>query len=155
MTDGKKRNSFGKDYIAFRVGPLNCCADAMSVIEIRGWTQATLVPRAAPYISGMINLRGSVLPVVDLSLRLGFAATVPTARHAIIVALVKQQVVGLLVDEVSDIIKLTEDMIKPTPEVGSELSRAFLNGVFANEGRLVGILALNALLPKPQEFMAA
>ena len=76
----------------------------MSVREIRGWTPATALPHAPAYVRGVINLRGSVLPIVDLAERLGFPQTEATQRHVIIVVQVDAQIVGLLVDAVSDIL---------------------------------------------------
>ena len=82
----------------------------MSVREIRGWTPATALPHAPAYVRGVINLRGSVLPIVDLAAapRLSRRPT-PSARHVIIVVQVGAQIVGLLVDAVSDILTLTTD----------------------------------------------
>ncbi len=78
----------------------------MSVREIRGWTPATALPRAPGFVRGVINLRGVVLPIIDLADRLGFAPAEPTPRHVIIVAQTGRQIVGLLVDAVSDIIAM-------------------------------------------------
>ncbi|WP_374333183.1 chemotaxis protein CheW, partial [Aestuariivirga sp.] len=73
------------EFVAFRAGGLEFCINIMSVREIRGWTPATAIPRAPGYIRGVINLRGVVLPIVDLGVRLGLPGTEPTARHVIIV----------------------------------------------------------------------
>ena len=85
------------------------CIDIMSVREIRGWTPATALPHAPAYVRGVINLRGSVLPIVDLAERLGFPPTDASARQVIIVVQVGAQIVGLLVDAVSDILTLTTE----------------------------------------------
>src|ERR1700754_299029 len=97
-----------RELIAFRIGDQEFCVDIMSVREIRGWTQATAMPHAPHYMMGVINLRGAVLPIIDLSARLGMKLAEPTARHVIIVAQVKRNVVGLLVDAVSDILTITD-----------------------------------------------
>ncbi len=97
------------EMIAFRIGDQEFCVDVMSIREIRGWTPATPIPAAPVFMRGVINLRGTVLPIIDLALRLGFNAAEPTARHAIIVAQIGQQVVGLLVEGVSDIFTVAED----------------------------------------------
>ena len=90
----------------------------MSVREIRGWTAATPLPRTPDFVRGVINLRGAVLPIIDLSARLGLGFTEPEARHVIIVCRINNQMVGLLVDAVSDILTVTDDLIQPTPDVG-------------------------------------
>ncbi|MGL1418908.1 chemotaxis protein CheW, partial [Vibrio parahaemolyticus] len=84
-------------------GTQEFCIDIMSIREIRGWTPATPLPKSPSFVRGVINLRGTVLPIVDLAVRLGFAPSEPTARHAIMVSQIGQQVVGLLVEGVSDI----------------------------------------------------
>ena len=108
-----------RELIAFRIGDQEFCVNIMSVREIRGWTPATPLPHSPHYVMGVINLRGAVLPIMDLSLRLGMKPVEPTARHVIIVAQVKSRVVGLLVDAVSDILTVDDDNIQPTPEVSS------------------------------------
>ena len=92
----------------------------MSVREIRGWTPATPLPRAPGFVRGVINLRGSVLPIIDLAERLGFAADRGSARHVIIVVQDGAQIIGLLVDAVSDIIALPTEKMQPTPDVACE-----------------------------------
>ena len=109
-----------QEMVAFRIGEQEYCMDIMSVREIRGWTPATPLPHSPTYVRGVINLRGAVLPIVDLSGRLGYEPVEPSARHVIIVAQTVNQVVGLLVDEVSDILTLLEENLQPTPDVASE-----------------------------------
>ena len=140
--------------IAFRVGPQEFCVDIMAVREIRRWTPATPLPHAPAYIRGVVNLRGAVLPVVDLGARLGLPPSEPTHRHAIIVAQVGQQVIGLLVDAVSDILTVGDEAIQPPPDVASERVRAFVRGLLAIGGRLVSLVSLDQVLPA-QELDAA
>ena len=92
------------EFIAFRVGTQEFCVDMMSVREIRGGTPATALPHAPPYLRGVINLRGSVLPIVDLAQHLSLPGTGPTQRHVIIIVQVENQLIGLLVDAVSEIL---------------------------------------------------
>ena len=103
----------------------------------------------------MINLRGAVLPIVDLGARLGLGAADPTARHVIIVAQVQNQIVGLLVDAVSDILTVTDDMIQPTPDLASELVRTFVRGLLAIDGRMVSFISLDRVLPDSELDHAA
>jgi purine-binding chemotaxis protein CheW len=137
----------GRELISFRIGAQEFCVDIMEVREIRGWTPATALPQAPPFVRGVINLRGAVLPIVDLGARLGLGAADPTARHVIIVAQVQNQIVGLLVDAVSDILTVTDDMIQPTPDVASEMVRTFVRGLLAIEGRMVSFISLDRVLP--------
>ncbi|WP_157017976.1 chemotaxis protein CheW [Mesorhizobium xinjiangense] len=134
------------ELIAFRLGGQEFCVDIMSVRDIRGWTPTTPLPHSPDYVKGVINLRGSVLPVIDLAARLGFSSTEPTARHVIIVTQVGTQSVGLLVDAVSDILTITDDKIQPTPDVASALARCFMKGVLAVEGRMISLIGLDSVL---------
>jgi purine-binding chemotaxis protein CheW len=136
-----------RELIAFRVGAQEFCVDIMSVREIRGWTPATPLPHAQKFMRGVINLRGTVLPIIDLSARLGFGFTTPEARHVIIVVRVGNQEAGLLVDAVCDILSVTEDMLQPTPNVASETVRSFIRGILAVEGRMIGEIGLERILP--------
>lgn len=134
-----------RELIAFRVGDQEFCVNIMAVREIRGWTPVTPLPHAPQYVMGVINLRGAVLPIVDLSLRLGMRCADPTPRHVIIVAQVKSKVIGLLVDAVSDILTVTDEQIQPTPEISSDLERLYARGILAIDKRMICLIELGAL----------
>lgn len=135
-----------RELIAFRIGDQEFCVNIMSVREIRGWTPATPLPHTPPYIMGVINLRGAVLPIMDLSSRLGMKPAEPTARHVIIVAQVRSKIVGLLVDAVSDILTVTDEQIQPTPEVSSDLEKQYARGILAIDKRMICLVELGALI---------
>ncbi|MGF0537408.1 chemotaxis protein CheW [Agrobacterium sp. ES01] len=155
MSDVVKTLSQGiRELIAFRIGDQEFCVNIMSVREIRGWTPATGIPHAPSYVLGVINLRGAVLPIVDTAKRLGMPPTQPTARHVIIVAQVKSRVIGLLVDAVSDILTVTDDIIQPTPEVSSDLEKQYARGILAIEKRMICLIELGALFPDAESEAA-
>jgi purine-binding chemotaxis protein CheW len=143
-----------REMIAFRIGTQDFCIDVMSVREIRGWTPATVLPQSPSFVRGVINLRGAVLPIVDLAARLGFPAAEPSARHVIIVTQVAHQFVGLLVDAVSDILTTTDDLIQPTPDIASAAAKTFVRGILAIEGRMISLIEIESILPAA-ELMAA
>ncbi|MCM2472787.1 chemotaxis protein CheW [Rhizobium sp. CG5] len=143
-----------RELIAFRIGDQEFCVNIMNVREIRGWTVATPLPHSPPYVMGVINLRGAVLPIMNLATRLGMKPAEPTQRHVIIVTQIKQKVVGLLVDAVSDILTVTEDNIQPTPEVSSDLERQYARGVLAIEKRMICLIELGALFPEAESEAA-
>src|ERR1041385_2176052 len=93
----------GRELISFLIGGQQFCVDIMAVREIRGWSQATPLPHAPHYVQGMINLRGTVLPIIDMSARLGIATGDAAGRRVIIVVWIGSRLVGLLVDGVCDI----------------------------------------------------
>jgi purine-binding chemotaxis protein CheW len=137
----------GRELIAFRVGLQEFCVDIMAVRELRGWTETTPLPQAPPYVRGVINLRGSVLPVIDMGVRIGLAPCEASARHVVIVVCIGDQLVGLLVDSVCDILNVNEDGLQPTPEVACDALQSFVSALINVDDRLVGLLALDHLLP--------
>jgi purine-binding chemotaxis protein CheW len=145
------KSSATRELIAFAVGKQEFCIDVMSVREIRGWTPATVLPHSQPFVRGVINLRGAVLPIMDLSVRLGFPPAEAMGRHVIIVVQIGTQVVGLLVDAVSDILTVNSSEIMPPPDVASEMAKRFVCGLLAMEGRMIGILSVDNVLPERKE----
>lgn len=149
MTDTNP-TSAARELIAFRIGEQEFCVDIMAVREIRGWTPATPLPRSPGYMKGVINLRGAILPIIDLGARFGLTASEPTARHVIMVAHVGGRLVGLLVDAVSDILQLSDAAIQATPDVASELVKTFVKGIFALDGRMISLIALEQIIPESE-----
>ncbi len=114
------------EVVSFRVAEQDFCIDIGYVREIRGWTPVTVLPHSQSHIKGIINLRGTVVAVVDLAARLGLGITEPTPRHVIIIVAVGAQTVGLLADMVSEISSLDPEIKQPVPEQMVEYSRGFL-----------------------------
>lgn len=149
-----ENNENESELVAFCIGDQEYCVDIMKVREIRGWTPATVLPDAPQYVQGVINLRGSVLPIVDLAKRLEVATTEPSERHVIIISQIRDQLVGLLVDSVSDILTVSKDTIQPTPDVASEVAQSFVAGVLAMEDRMISLIELDNVLPNFQSEAA-
>lgn len=144
-----------RELITFEVGGQVFGIDIMAIREIRAWSPATRLPRVPHYVAGVVNLRGSVLPVIDLAARLGWAATEPTPRHAIIVTQLGSQVCGLIVDSVSDIVTINHDSLQPPPATANDSIVSFLEGLAAIEDRMVMVLNLAALADGPEFGEAA
>ncbi len=137
-----------RELIAFRIGEQEFCVDIMAVREIRGWTPAAPLPRSPGFMKGVINLRGAVLPIIDLGIRFGLKTSEPTARHVIMVAHIGGRMVGLLVDAVSDIIQLKNEEVQPTPDVASDHVKTFVKGIFALEDRMISLIELDRIVPE-------
>lgn len=146
MSESRNEDAAARELIAFRVGAQEFCVNVMAVCEIRGWTPATALPHAPRFMRGVINLRGTVLPIVDFATRLGLVPTEPTARHVVIVAQVNQQQIGLLVDAVSDILTVNDASIQPTPEIASDLVKQFVRGLLPVDGRMISLVSLDHVL---------
>lgn len=153
MRTSKNQTSDIREMVAFRVADQDYCVDIMTVREIRGWTPATILPHAPDYVMGVINLRGSVVPIVNLAKRLNLVPQEPSARHVIIIAVIDDQVIGILVDAVSDILGVAEVAIQPTPNITSDTTRAFVEGVVAIENRMLRLIDLEAVLPPTRKSL--
>lgn len=138
-----------REIIAFCIGDQEFGVDVVSVREIRGWTKATSLPNTPDFVCGIINLRGTVLPVIDMSARLGLGASDPTARHVVIVVEEADQLVGLLVNGVSEILTAAQSDVQPTPNLGRDGVGGFIEGILVQDGRLVSLLSLGAAIPRP------
>jgi purine-binding chemotaxis protein CheW len=136
------------EVVSFKLGDQDFCIEIGLVREIRGWTPTTIIPHSQDYIKGIINLRGSVVAVVDLAARLGLGVTVPSPRHVIIIVSLGKQTVGLLAEVVSDILTVTPDMVKSVPDQIADQARDFITCIltFPN-GLILRGLDLSHVLP--------
>ena len=148
MTDATAHHSADDvELLSFRLGDQEYCVDIMSVREIRGWSQATPLPYSPAHVKGVINLRGTVLPVIDLSIRLGMEGISGKERNVIIVVHVNGVSAGLLVDAVSDILAIPVSELQPPPDLGEDLTANYIRALTLVEGNLVRVLNLPAVLP--------
>ena len=145
-----------RELITFEVEGQVFGLDIRSIREIRAWSPTTRLPRVPHYVAGVVNLRGTVLPVVDLAARLGWRATEPTPRHAIIVTQLGAQVGGWIVDSVSDIVTVPDNTLQPPPpSAGHDPVVPFLAGLAAIDDHMVMVLNLSALSDGAQVAEAA
>ncbi|CAK0777694.1 putative chemotaxis protein CheW [Azospirillaceae bacterium] len=145
-------------HITFTVGSEEYGINILAVREIRGWTPETKLPNLPHYVRGVINLRGAIIPIVDLRIRFGGGATDATKHHVVIVVLAGDgKMWGLLADTISDILAIPHDQVRPTPGIGRELSDdAYLTGLFTAHQRMVALLDINRLFSQAKsEFEAA
>lgn len=142
------------ELLSFRVGESEYSVEIMSVREIRGWTRTTSLPHSPHYVRGVINLRGAVLPVIDLAMRLGMNAEEPTDRNVIIVVDVMGRTVGLRVDAVSDILSVPLSQLQSPPEMSADKDHGFIQSLTILEGRMIRILDLHLVIPSAGEVAA-
>lgn len=133
------------EIIAFRLNGQEFCVMTTTIREIRGWSPSTPMPHSPPDVIGVMNLRGLVIPIIDLSLKLGMPPTVPNMRSAIVVADVHSMVVGLLVDQVSDILTIRGNQIHPLPEVAASFDRDFSDGIITHDNGMICFLNLASM----------
>ncbi|WP_299963216.1 chemotaxis protein CheW [uncultured Roseobacter sp.] len=142
------------ELLTFQLAEQEYSLDIMSVREIRGWTKTTPLPHAPSYMKGVINLRGTVLPVMDLSERLGLKPQQQTDRNVIIVVSHEDVMTGLLVDAVSDIIALTADDLQPPPEMQSSSAPNVVSALTLIDERMIRVLDLSSVVVSVQSTAA-
>ncbi|WP_017671342.1 chemotaxis protein CheW [Blastomonas sp. AAP53] len=132
-------------FMTFQLADRLMGIDIMAIREIRAWTPTTKLPNAPSYVRGVVNLRGTVLPVIDLSDRLGWGRVEPTERNVIIVLEILDQMHGLIVDSVNDIVIVEESSLQPPPVIGMGGRENFLQGLALVEDRMAIILKLEGM----------
>jgi purine-binding chemotaxis protein CheW len=135
------------EFVIFLIGDQEYCIDIMSLREIRGWTSATELPDSPKYVKGVINLRGAVVPIVDLATRLGLEPSEQTERSVIMITHIGDQLVGLSADAVLDILSIKPETIQPTPQVSTHDTTRFINGLVALKDRMISVIDLVNVLP--------
>lgn len=131
--------------IAFSIGAETYGVEITTVREIRAWNGATPLPNTREFVRGVINLRGTIVPIFDLRARFGDGQTTPTKNHVVVVMSVGEKWVGILVDAVSDILTVSKDDIHAVPD-GHAIDTELLSGIVTHEGRMVGLIDLQAVV---------
>jgi purine-binding chemotaxis protein CheW len=120
--------------------------ELFKIQEIRGYAPVTPIPNVPPHVRGVMNLRGTVLPVVDLRMKFRLPPMEYNKFTVIVIAMVGEKMVGLLVDAVSDVLQVAQESIRDAPNFGSAVDTRFIDGVFQTRERLAVALNLEKLL---------
>jgi purine-binding chemotaxis protein CheW len=123
-----------REFLTCRLGDETYAVDILQVQEIREVNDVTRVPHVAPFVRGVINLRGAIVPIVDLGLMFGFPEPARLAGASAIVLDVDSRLLGLVVSSVSDVLALADDEISPTPELGTRAIAAAIAGIGTRRG---------------------
>lgn len=136
----------GGEFLTFRLGGEEYGIDILKVQEIRSYEPPTRIANAPEFIKGVVNLRGVIVPIVDLRLRLGCESAEYSALTVVIVLNVKGRVVGAVVDSVSDVLELAKDAIKPAPEMASAVDASFITGIGSVGERMLILMDIEGLM---------
>lgn len=134
------------ELLAFKLGGEEYALDIMCVREIRGWTRATPMPLSPSFMRGVINLRGTVLPVMDLAERLGLPKCDQTDRRVIVVVKAETGMTGFIVDAVSDIVAIDENDMQAAPEMTMQNNCGALEALALFDDRMIRVLSLPKLV---------
>lgn len=136
--------------LTFTLGEETYGVDILRVQEIRGWSPVTRIPQAPAHVLGVLNLRGSIVPIVDLRMRFDLEHAQYTPLTVIIVLSVESMAgrrdFGMVVDGVSDVVDVIRGEIKPAPEFGEHVSTEFIEGIASISGRMVMLLDIDRLI---------
>lgn len=143
-----------REFLTCRLGGETYGVDILRVQEIREIEGVTRVPRVAPYVRGVFNLRGAIVPIVDLGLMFGFPEPLDLRSASIVVLNSDRRLVGLAFAGVSDVVALADEEILPPPDIGQQAVAGALSGIFAAEGTTVLLIDVPRLLEKVREDSA-
>jgi len=136
----------GREFLSFRLGAEEYGIEILKVQEIRGWEVPTAIAGTPEFIKGVINLRGTIVPIVDLRLKFGLAKATYDEFTVVIILSFARRVVGIVVDAVSDVITLAPQQIRPAPEFGGALDTRFITGLGTVEERMLILADIERLM---------
>jgi purine-binding chemotaxis protein CheW len=139
-------------FLTFNLGEELYGVDILRVQEIKGYTTVTKIPNTPPHIKGVLNLRGTIVPIVELRTKFGMPTIDYTAFTVIIVVVVRDKVMGLVVDSVSDVLNIDKKDIQVPPQFGARVDVSFLNGIGKSGDKLVALLEIDRLLSEEDSF---
>ena len=136
----------GSQFLTFCVGDELYGVDILRVQEIKGYTTVTRIPNTPASIKGVLNLRGTIVPIVDLRATFGMPAAEHTTVTVIVVLVVRDKVTGIIVDAVSDVVNIAKKDIQAPPAFGAKVDVSFLSGIGTCGEKLVALLDLDRVL---------
>ena len=136
----------GGEFLTFRLGAEEYGIDILKVQEIRSYEQPTRIANAPAFIKGVVNLRGVIVPIVDLRVKLGCETVEYNGFTVVIVLNVRGRVVGAVVDSVSDVLELGAGTIKPAPELHTTVDTSFITGIGSVNDRMLILMDIEALM---------
>jgi purine-binding chemotaxis protein CheW len=141
--------------LTFRLGDEVYGVDILRVQEIKGYTAVTKIPNQPSYIKGVMNLRGTIVPIVELRTKVGMETIDYTAHTVIVVVVLQDRIMGFVVDSVSDVLNISRQDIQAPPEFGAKVDVSFLNGIAKCGNNLVALLNIDRLLTEGDVRVAA
>ena len=140
----------GSQYLTFVLADEHYGVDILRVQEIKGWAPVTRIPNTPEYLRGVLNLRGTIVPIIDMRMRFDLENAEYTALTVIIVLSVRtedgERIIGVVVDSVSDVLNVRQEEIKPTPDFGSGIDTDFLDGLATAGDNMVMLLDVDKMM---------
>lgn len=143
---GEKGDSNGNEFLAFTLGKEEYGIDILKVQEIRGYEAVTRIANSPDFIKGVVNLRGIIVPIVDMRIKFQLGEPTYDQFTVVIILNIAGRVVGMVVDSVSDVITLNPDQIKPAPEMGTTFDSDYLIGLGTLDERMLILVDIDKLM---------
>lgn len=143
-------NSASQEYLGFLLGNEEYVIDILKVQEIRGYTTPTKIAQSPDFVKGVINLRGNIVPIVDLRIKFDLPEISYTPFTVVIILNVCKKIVGIVVDSVSDVFNINVDEIKPAPEFSGILHDKYLKGLATVNEKMLIVTDIDALMSSPE-----
>jgi purine-binding chemotaxis protein CheW len=134
------------EFVSFAIGDDQYGVEIIAVREIKGWTGVSYLPKQPDYVRGVLNLRGVMVPIIDLRCRFGQGRTDASAMHVVIIVQIGERSVGLLADRVLDIVSFEDSKIQPVPKVLNNSQSSFLSGLITVDDAMIALIDLKQLL---------
>ncbi len=147
---GREDGGIASEFLTFTLGPEEYAIDILKVQEIRGYEQPTKIANTPDFIKGVVNLRGAIVPIVDLRIKFQVGTADYTPFTVVIVLNVSGRVIGIVVDGVSDVTAMTQDQIRPAPEFAATVDTKYIVGLGTVEERMLIVVDINRLLLSPE-----
>ena len=144
--DAESKTAASIQFISFAIGDDQYGVDIMAVREIKGWSDITHLPKQPEYVRGVLNLRGAIVPIVDLRCRFGQGLTETTPLHIVIIVQIGGRQVGLIGDRVLDIVSVDAAQIQPVPRTTQSNTADFLSGLVTHDNAMIALIDLPNLL---------
>ena len=141
--------SAAREYLTFRLDQEEYGIDILKVQEIRGYEPPTRIAHAPEFIKGVVNLRGTIVPIVDMRLKFNCSKAEYNSFTVVIILNLHRRVVGIVVDSVSDVVEIPAEAIRPSPEMSSAIDAAYMRGLAQVGERMVILLDIESMLMSP------
>ena len=153
--DGETQNSASYEFLAFTLGNEEYGIDILKVQEIRGYENPTRIANAPDFLKGVINLRGLIVPIVDMRIKFNLGAAEYNNLTVVIILNIGGRIVGIVVDSISDVITLGAEQIKPAPAMASVLDTGYLTGLGAVDERMLILVDIDKLMSSSEMGLLA
>jgi len=135
-----------REYLTFRLGKEEYGLNILNVQEIRGYDAVTKIANSPPFIKGVINMRGIIVPIIDMRIRFNLGEATYDEFTVVIILNIGKRVIGMVVDAVSDVTSLQNDQVRPAPEFGTVLDTAYIDGLATVDERMIIVIDIEKLM---------